>query len=271
MTNAVSVEVLDMARVWSPTLSPPEWDPGPGRLHYLREDYYFFDTTSVPVELAARVTARVVVRWCDRYEAYPLTHAVEARTGTLADTLADRESLVDSLIDWLLQIPVDLQAAALNLYRGKERILDQHDGMPGILALRPEQFSELQLSWHQNGLPRDLYYSAEELRSIVEPVERYGGVFLVRVHYSPQRWARRNPIETTTVKLPSEHERAKSFALACRQFMDALKLRISELSEPGRKVDEAEIKRLGTLHRETMLASFRAGNRDSHAQDDSSQ
>lgn len=240
------------------TIEPPLCPPGPGRTHYLPEDFYYFGKVSVPLELAARVTARHLARWADRFEVYPLGQPRDCRAGPLPADPDARQAIIDELFDWLAALRVEIYVAVANLYLGDVRLLHQPDGVPGTLALTPDEFADLQRAWEHHGLPRDLYYPADQQRTAIEPVEIHGGLVRLAVRYTPLRWLHRDHAAMETMQVPSDEQRARSFAAACRQFMQALLLRMAELSEPGRETARTEIAQLGALHREVMFASLRA-------------
>ena len=136
----------------------PGWDPGHGREQYLPEDVHFVDQARVPFNLAVRVTARHVAQWADRYQAYPLSGTGAAppsasaswREGALPNDLAAREVLIDDLFDWLERQRVLFQTA-VNLYHGERPVLEQHEGIPGVLALTRDEFAQLQDTWERHG------------------------------------------------------------------------------------------------------------------------
>lgn len=216
------------------TPAPPAWPPGLGREHYLPEQFHFVDQVDVPLNLAARVTARTAARWADRYEAYLLNSSSDQRRqGPLPTDLGAREEQIDQLFDWIEGLIVEYQAS-VNLYRGEQRLLDQSEGIPGVLALTPDEFVQLQEAWERHGLPRDLYYPAREQQTIIEPTRMHGGVVQVERRYSPLRWAHRDKAAMVPLQVPSEEERAQIFDEARSRFLDALRLRGAELSQPGR-------------------------------------
>src|SRR5260370_3915314 len=220
----------------------PGWAPGPGREHYLPEDAHFVDQARVPFNLAARVTARCVAQWADRYQAYPLSGTGAApspasarwREGALPTDPGGREALIDDLFDWLERQRVLLQAA-VNLYHDEQPVLEQHEGIPGVLALTRDEFVQLQDTWEHHGLPRDLYYPLRDQRTVIEPVGRHGGIVRSYEHYSPLGWAQRDPTARAALHVPSEETRADAFFAARKQFMEALLRRGTELPQPAKR------------------------------------
>jgi hypothetical protein len=240
------------------TASAPPGPPCPGRNYYLPDDYFFgAESTDVSLSHVARVTAHCVAQWADRFEAFPLG-TPEQREGFVPNDPTAREALIDGLFDWLHEVTDRISLAAVSLFMGDCTLLDQHDGIPGILTLEPNEFAELQDSWERQRLPRDLYYLANDQREVVETVTKYGGVFRVVQRYSPRQWARRNHPALEEHQIPSDRQRAETFAAACQQFANAVMLRIYELTEPGGKPDKEEIKKLGTLLRDVRFAAGRA-------------
>lgn len=252
-------------RSWTTNL-PPEWSPGLGRNHYLPEDYYIAGYYSgqpraVPVDVLARLTAKHVSRWADRFEAYRLILRSEARNGPLPAEPQTREELIDELFDWFTNIlREDLSMVALNLYIGDQRLLYQHDGIPGVLALTPDEFAELQDVWQRHGLPRDLYYDARQQREVVEPWGRSDRAVLARRRYSPVRWAHRDHVGIEALRVPNEEERIAAFNKACQEFSRAVVQRIRELQEPGRKGETRKIRQLQRLLAELGRAHPREGH-----------
>jgi hypothetical protein len=226
---------------------------------YLPEDDYFDHDSVVPLNVAARVTARCLARWADRYRARRLTGSDPIREGYLPGDASARETEIADVMGWLMeQVGYRVFEACLSLHHEDIWLLDAHDGFPGSLFLLPDQFAELQDCWERYGLPRDLYYPSQERRVVVEPVERYGGVFRVYQRYSPRRWANRDLAMIQAIRVPSDPERAESFIRSCEEFARRLLLRRFELSEPGRERDDDEIKALLELQRDTYAVAHRA-------------
>jgi hypothetical protein len=223
---------------------PPQWPPG--RQHYLLEQFYFVDRPSVPLNHAARATAQCVARWADRYEAYWLVQPTNRRSGPLPADHREREALIDELLT-SLERWTPLHLAAINLYKGGQPILEQSDGIPGVLALREDEFIQLQQEWEQHGLPRDLYYSATERHAVIEPVKCYGGVVRVVRHYTPRQWTAHHFHTAEPLHVPTEEEREQAFIHASVEFMEAILLRLAELSEPGQVLRTKELEQLREL------------------------
>lgn len=202
---------------------------------YLPESYYFEDTAGLPAEMGARVTADCVARWADRYWARPLINGpARPRIGKMPPTPAARHSLLDRVFDWLRRTTGGrMEFAALILSAGGVPILDAHDGLPGKVRLSPTEFADLQRCWERHGLPQDLYYPAEEERTVVEPVEKYGGTVRMYRSYSPLQWAHRDHAAIEAQPIPTEEQRRERFAEECDRFSQALMLRAFEALEPG--------------------------------------
>lgn len=250
---------------------PPGWSPGPGREHYLPEGSYFDEwALSAPEQLehAARVTARTVARWADRYWVFPLTHAAfpsedRERAGSLPADPGAHGAFMDKLFAWLERHGTPVSEAAVNLSLGDQSILEQHDGMPGVLALTPDEFAQLGRIWVRHGLPSDLFYPARKQRTVVEPVEVHGSVVRARHRYTPREWEQRDEAALAALaqRIPDEGARRQAFIEACRRFVDALSLRMDELAEPGRQYlegERGEFRRLASLLREVYMAALRA-------------
>lgn len=250
---------------------PPLWEPGPSRSFYLPEDYYFVDADAAALHFAARMTARCVARWSDSYAARTLALPTHYREGLLPDDPAARESSIDEVVDWLERL-VPLYLAGLSLSQGDQLLLEQSDGIPGILALTYEEFAELQKYWEHHGIPKDLYYPAEAQQTIIEPVEIYGGVARLLQRYSPRRWARRDHEEIVTRQVPSEEQSRVLFAEACSRFIEAVMLRIAHLSQPEQELDMAdEMIKLEELARAVSSAMRRAQSDRTQPPDQSSE
>lgn len=235
--------------------APPS-PPSPGREWYLPEDFYFLDSPGFPTALAARVTARYIARWTDRYEVYPLS-GVPMRKGRLPRSRAAREKLIDELFDWLESLPDGLGATVCNLYQQDVILLNQHDGIPGFVGASPAEFEQLQDAWQANKLPADLYYPAQAERVVVEAVQQLGGVFRFPQRYSPLRWARRNLSEGRQIPEYSDEDGQETFISACRTFQQALLVRMLQLRELSTKEAENELNRLGRLSYEVGQAMLR--------------
>lgn len=237
---------------------PPNWSPPDGREIYLPEQVYFRVHGGVPMDLAMRRTAQAISRWADRFIAYPMTGPREQRAGSLPMGVSERGAMIDSLCDWLEETP-EWYMRALNLFAGEVPLMEQHDGMPGLLVLNQKQFSDLQDAWGHSGLPQDLYYPASEQRVVVEPVEIEGALVRTYQRYTPLLWKQRDTDLIESLQVPSEEERRRAFADAGRLFQGALRRRMAELAEPGREQDRENIQILGRLIRDTLVATRRVG------------
>lgn len=243
------------------TARPPTDQPAPGYAYFLPEEYYLLDAVSVPPNVAARITTRCVARWANRYHAYLHGSPAYDREGPLPTDRAASEAFVDEIFDWLERLPEPLYMAGFDLYQGNLVILDQRDRIPGILTLTPDQFTELQDCSEMHGLPRDLYYPAREQRTVIEPTEKFGGVVRAYQRYTPLQWVHRRSEQTARLSVPSEEERARAFAGACSQFMEALMLRMFELAEPGKHPSRDEMRTLTELHGNVGRAMLEARSR----------
>src|SRR4051812_47620475 len=105
-----------------------------GRNYYLPEEFYFSDP-DFPIALAAQVTARHVAHWSNRYRAAKRTTATgeSVREEALPKKIDARDQLIQELFEWL---PSLLSVAALSLYKDDQVLLDQDDGIPGVLVLK---------------------------------------------------------------------------------------------------------------------------------------
>ena len=169
----------------------PHRSPGPEREQYLPEDDYFVGEFPIDPYFALKVTAHRVSTWADRYIAYPSTEPGKRREGLMPASDQMRGELLRDIFVWF-EAQVPWYQSALNLFEDDQALLDQHDGAPGILALRPEEYAELQDAWDAHELPRDLYYAPGDQRTAVEPEAVYGALVRVQRRYSPRRWARRD-------------------------------------------------------------------------------
>jgi hypothetical protein len=247
--------------------------PDPQREHYLPEPVHFGLDIARSSEMkvafnhflrdAVHRTVRHAVRWADHYRTFvPVSETdpslVPQREGPLPADIYERETIVDELFDWFDRLGAPLDRTALSLYQGEHTILDQHDGMPGVFALKPEEFVELQQAWEECGLPCNLYYPARDQRTVIEPVEKHGGIVRAYRSYSPLQWERRMQAGNEPLQVPSEGERIRTFITACEHFAEAVRLRIAELSQRGQELDKERIHRLRNLHHEVNLAVLRA-------------
>ncbi len=249
---------------YAPVAGPPTLPPPPGYEYYLPEYFYLFGDRRIArlAGTAARVSAAQIARWSDRYRGRIFGRQPAEVEGSLS---GPPDARAEQILEMLGRLEAGTKSGTpyeygLELSSEGACLLDQYDGFPGILALTPAQFAELQRVWIFHGLPSDLYYPASEQRTVIEPVEAHGG--LVRAHrrYTPQYWARRGTTTDTSARFPSEEERQEAFSKACRQFLRAIRLRMAELLEPGREIDHGQVSRLRRLaaeveRTETFLAS----------------
>jgi hypothetical protein len=225
----------------------PESSPEPGREYYLPEYIYFVKTPGFPKIDAYRVTARCTARFANRFRAFPLFHREHVRAGDLPQSAHEREMHVESLITWLLEDFPD-SPPVVDLFQNKLSLFIRGDLSPGILALTPDEFEQLRLCWHNDGLPGDLYYPASQQKVVTEPVRVPGGGIVLNTQiYTPLQWQQRDENLLRSVKLPSERERVRAFELACDRFRGAVTRRIEEHFEVGRKQQPEHISRLHSL------------------------
>ena len=221
--------------------------PGRGRSLYLPESLYF-DAEGFPVVRAARVTARYVARWATSFEARPIVGQGAVQNGMLPAERAERSAMVDELFSRLEQEAGQWPTLiSLLLCRDDGVILDQHDGIPGLLTLTSRQFSELRDYWEREDLPRDLYYAAGKQRTVIEKVEDGGEVLLAERRYSPLRWKHRDVSAVDALRLPTEEERLRSFKHACLRFVRDLMSRDRQLREPGRRPNPEQLAEVEAL------------------------
>lgn len=223
---------------------------------YLPEDFYFRTNKQSPVN-ASLITAKCVVRWADRYEAFA-PRAAEKREQAISGSRSKRERMIQDLFDWFAQSGEPVERSRLILSRGQVWLFDAHEGLPAIrLSLTADQFAHLQRCWASNDLPADLYYSADQRVTSVETIERYGGIVRLAKRFSPLEWAHRKSTPPR-LPVPTEDERARQFMDACEQFARATMLRRLQLTEPGREVDLYLVRSLDRLRAEVMAARGRA-------------
>lgn len=127
-------------------------------------------------------------------------------------------------------------------------------GVPERLRLTADAFAEMRACLEAQGLPGDLFYSEQQARRIIEPVEvRAGaakilGVVLGEMTYSPGQWRSRDAAAIEARQVPSEAERRAALSRACFEFAQLLHLRLRELAEPGRPAvtvaEQAEVELL---------------------------
>ncbi len=252
---------------YAPVAGPPS-PPPPGHEYYLPEYFYLFGDRRIArlAGTAARATAVQIARWSDRYRGRIFGRKPAEVEGALS---GPPDARAEQVLELLGRLETETKSATpyeygLELSSEGACLLGQYDGFPGMLTLTPAQFAELQRTWIFLGLPSDLYYPASEQHTVTEPVEVHSG--LVRAHrrYTPQYWARCGPASTSAAGIPSEEERQETFSDACGQFLKAIRLRMAELSEPGREIDHEPVGRLRRLaaeveRTETFLASARTG------------
>lgn len=117
---------------------PPNWSPPDGQEIYLPEQVYFRVDSGVPMHLAMRRTAQAIAPWADRFIAYSMIRPREERAGSLPLGVSERGAVIDRLCDWLEGTP-EWYMRALNLFAGEVPLMEQHDGMPGLVVLSREQ------------------------------------------------------------------------------------------------------------------------------------
>lgn len=168
--------------------------PDPGRRYYYLELDYVVGRDDggqikdpVFFERCARGVARCVARWADHVLAYSRLHRDFARSGPLPTAPSDKHAAIDGVFDWFASLPDPLEACSLRLERGGEPILNQSDGLAtGSLRLTDDEFAELQACLDLHGLPRDLYFPADALRTVTEPAPAFGGVVRRQRAYTPR-------------------------------------------------------------------------------------
>lgn len=173
---------------------------------YLLEKDYLLESAPTPrfrraaiLERVARVTAKCVARWADRYRVRHLVRPLEGinRDGALPSDPAACHTLIDSIIDSFLSIPDPqlrgVDYLCLDLYQMDRYLLNQGDGiMESVLYVSPEELRVLQDCWEGHDLPRDLYYPANERQVVLEAVDRNGKPVSVPRIYTPRQWSRRS-------------------------------------------------------------------------------
>lgn len=233
-----------------PDIPPPPVRPLPaGRKYYLPEYFYLREQPTVPLNLAARTTARTTSQWADRYRARSLSGPPRPREGRLPESAEARMSAIDAVFDWLESIVPQKQVLAmgLDLFAEDHLVLDQYDGFPGVLALSEQEFADLQGAWIAVNLPDDLYYVASSQREVVEPTETVGGVAMVERRYTPIYWEHRQNDAISSLRIPSEDERRATIADEFRRFSAALRHRMEELSGEGLGASEQQMSELSRL------------------------
>lgn len=222
---------------------------GPGRSHYLLEDYYLWRTAERQLLAWLRATIRILSKWATSYEVRDISGGSDEPRRALPDDPSAREHAITEALDSLHLERSALLRIGINLYVDDATILNQFDGFPGILTLRPDQFKDLQSAWQAHHVPVDFYYPADQQRTLAEAVPIHGGLVRRLVGYSPRMWRRRNQDRFVPPSIPSEESRREQLAAACAAFSQALLLRMQQLNEPGRKVDPEEFAELSAALR----------------------
>jgi len=202
------------------------------------------------LQQASQVTAGVLAQSSDWFWATPSLYRQPTREGPLSGTPDARQRLVDELFAWFAEVQPEGFGAQMRLNSGDRWVLDAHDGFPGPLHLRPEEFVELQSRLTSAGLPRDLYYPILDQREVIEPGPSMigGGVVRRAMFFSPLQWAARLADDNLPrLALPTEEERRRTFAEACDSFRNALMLRMEQLREPGQPERSDEVEQLEDL------------------------
>ncbi|MFN0074422.1 MAG: hypothetical protein ACKVVP_23315 [Chloroflexota bacterium] len=168
------------------------------------------EMTPEQVMRAAHVVASAVAQWGDRFEAYELGRRDGAHSGPLRGSPAARERTVNQVWEWLTSLSDQPWLLAFNIYLGNDILLDQYDGMPGILVLTREKFALVQTALQSQGFSADCYYPASEQYQVIEPQQRHGGIVLVEERYTPAQWARRDEPMVPLI-VPTDLERRRRF------------------------------------------------------------
>lgn len=225
---------------------PPDWFPGEGVEFFLPDVQIAVDIAPDDVMRAAHTVALVVARWGDRFEAYELGRRGEARSGPLLGSLTERERLINQAWKWLGTLRGLPWLLALNIWRGEAPLLEQHDGIPGVLVLSRAEFAFVQAALRECSLPADLYYPAIDQRVGTEYQEKDGGVVLVERRYTPSQWARRNQ-RSEHLTPPTEEERRSRFVEETELYVQHVNRRVLELREPGRTPSPETLARMAAL------------------------
>ncbi len=224
---------------------------------YLPEDFYWIDMAAIPCNLVAQITVGTVIQWADRYQAHPVPQEQRffPSEGSFPVEPHQREVFTDTLLAWFEEWSGRKHQADLRLFQGEQLILEQRRNEPWmILTLNRDELISLQDQWEHYGLPRDLYYPARLRKSAVELVKRHGGVVRVKQSYTPLQWEHRLSGSVEVLQVPSEEERTQAFIQVCLEFLQVLRLRMAELSEPGREPQWEEFRKLGQLLRNLTFA-----------------
>jgi hypothetical protein len=222
---------------------------------YLPDPYWFTLGGAVDADAAAEITAVCLARWSDWYRATPSFRRAPMWEGPLPDTEQAREAFVHELFERFAQHDPKERRPEMSLRQADRWVLDAHDGFPGPLHLRDEQFTILQDRLEQAGLPRDLYYPVLQQREVVEPTRSpFGAVVRGLMFYSPRQWAARDAEAIAALEVPTDEQRRQRFAEALTSFRQQVLLWLVELREPGGpdKFDETEA--LGDLIRSLAAA-----------------
>lgn len=225
---------------------------------YLPEPAYFYDDPSFSSVEAARIVASLVARWADEFEAWPIGIKVPARQGMIQESQADRAMFIDDLFSWATDLLIGSstlpQSIGLILYRSGVKLLDQHDGVPpNSLFLLPDQFIEVQDALERAGFPRETFFPEKNLRRVIEPVERFGGIVLGEQAYSPIAWQRRDANNIAALQIPSEAERRRRLFEEGSRIANALARRVAELREPGNETNPEELAAIQDLRQRIGL------------------
>ncbi len=172
---------------------------------YLPELYYFFDEKSVEFPKAIQITAGHISRTASYYEAeilYPLKGAKkEARSGDLTGTPAEREAVISEIFTW---IQTNTNSATPDLFKviiGNDpsnpdsTFSHYDDNCCWALNLTRSEFTDLQQTWKDHGLPTDLFYSETETICKIKPpgplrtfLANFGISWESKSCFSPKRW-----------------------------------------------------------------------------------
>lgn len=241
-------------------VAPPSSD---GRAVYWLENLRLISSESQGMETvpdllkrAIRMTAQLVAHWADHYEAEIILQRPlidRRRKGTFPRSRPAREALVKELFNWLEMFGEPLTVGVVYLFRDNTPLFLIQDGACSLF-LEPDEFVNLQEAWERDELPRNLFYPKSALRTILQPIEKHGGIVWSYKSYTPLEWSHRQK-EAELSQVPSEQQRIQTFVEVCERFAQAIRLRIAELSEPGRELDEEGIERLRRLHQEANLAA----------------
>lgn len=241
------------------TYRTPSWDPKAGSQHYLPDDDYLYPVARMSLNDAIRLVACCIARFSDQYRARWLFDPSGAeRHGWLPEEPDRREAAVDVIMTWLAGHGL-LTEAGLVLLHGDDVLLEGYDGLPGLLTLTSLQYAELCVYLTEHGLPGDLYYPISDQVVIPQPAQVHGGVAVIMQRFSPRSW--KNRPADTPLPVPSDEDRDRAFLEASSTYLQAIKLRLLELSEPGKAHDEAQVNELRELHHHVIAAIARVSRR----------